>query len=89
MPCIVQLRGQPNLATWHARLLDSLSDLLFICVCESCINVTISFLQGDFHRIGDFIWLALPSSKADSGDFSSRVEGEGLSVKLCISNRFV
>ena len=79
VPGVVELSGDPDLATWYTRVFDTLTNFVLISISKSGIYVPISSLECDFDSIADLIRLTLPCSKTDSWDLVSSMKGKCLS----------
>lgn len=78
MPGIVQLRRQPYLIPWNARVFDTLPDFGFVAICKGCVDVTVTFLESDLDGVAHFVRFALPGAQANCWDLVTGVEREGL-----------
>jgi hypothetical protein len=75
VPSVVQLGGKPDLFTGHARVANTSTNLGFIAVGQSCVDVAVTLQQGILDSLADLIGLGLPSSQTDGGDLVTGVEG--------------
>ena len=80
VPSVVKLGCHPDVFARYARVLDALAHFGLIFVCEGGIDVAITYLQCVFDRLVDFMWLALPCSKANGGDLVTSVESKFLAI---------
>ena len=62
---------------------------MFISIRQRRIDVSIPFLESNFHSIANFVGLALPGAKANGWDLVAGIEGKGFSILLRqIQSRF-
>ena len=57
VPWVVELGGDPDLLTWHTRVLDTLSDLVLVAVSKSSVDVPVAGLQCGGDGFADLIGL--------------------------------
>lgn len=57
VPCVVELRCNPDLFTWNARVLDALTNLVLITVSKSSVDVAVSSKKSVLDSVADLIGL--------------------------------
>ena len=87
MPCIIQLGRQPYLFPWDSRVFDPLPNFMLIPIRQCRVDVSIPFLESNFHSIANFIRLALPGAKANGWDLVAGIEGKGFPISRQIQSR--
>jgi hypothetical protein len=96
VPWIVELGGDPDLASWNTGVLDSETNFMLIAICErpgvcvrlilflsrlySRVNVAITRLQRNFDSFSDLVGLRLPRPETDARHLVPSVEDEDLPV---------
>jgi hypothetical protein len=80
VPWVVELGGDPDLLTRNAGILDALTNLLLVAICQGSVNVAVASLEGRLDSVANLTRLGLPCSKTNSGDLGASVERE---VLLC------
>lgn len=87
MPCVIQLGSHPNIFSRHAAVFDALSDLGFVAVSQSSVNVSVATLQSDFDGMANFVRLGLPGPQPNGRNASAGVELEGLPSRVVSERR--
>jgi hypothetical protein len=76
VPRVIELGRDPDLLAGHARVLDSLPDLVLVSVRQSRVNVSVALLQSDLDGFAHLIGLRLPGTQAHGGHLGPGVEGK-------------
>lgn len=84
VPGVVQFGGDPDLVAWHARVLDTGTNLGLVAVGQGGVDVTVACQQGVLHSLADLIGLGLPGAQANGGDLVPGVEGVSLPIKMLV-----
>lgn len=74
---VVELGGQPDLVSGHARGLNAFANILLVAVGGSGVDVAVSLLEGGLDGGGDLVGGGLPGAEADGGDLCAGVESVG------------
>lgn len=67
VPRVVELGGDPDLLTRNAGVLDALTDLGLVAVCESSVDVAVSSEERSLDGLTNLVGLGLPGAQANSG----------------------
>jgi len=68
VPWVVQLGRHPDIFTWDARVLDTLSNLVLVAVREGGVDVAVACEECGLDSIADLVWLGLPGAETDGWD---------------------
>lgn len=82
MPRVIEFGGDPDFTPGDAGCSYTIAYLVFVLICEGCVDVAVACTQGVFNCSSYFSGLGLEGSEADGGDMGAGVEEEGLTGTL-------